>query len=231
MAEPGRKPRVTEADALDIFDERDDAAEPLTATEVGDALNCSRKTAYNKLTALADAGDLASKKVGGRSRVWWVPLPRDARTSAPGRSRVVDDVDQEDAASGRGEDVASNRADRPGRDDVVEDAGDQEIGADPDRSSTDDAVDAALADVDLPGSGAKEERRRRAVRDLYDHLRENGTATRAEFLELIDADVVGYASPESFWTNCVKATDALASLPDVEKPGEGEHTWRYVGSA
>ena len=59
---------------LEVFDTRTDAARPLTATDVMEALECSRRTAHNKLNELDDRGDLATRKVGARSRVWWVPL-------------------------------------------------------------------------------------------------------------------------------------------------------------
>ncbi|PSP82494.1 hypothetical protein BRC83_09350 [Halobacteriales archaeon QS_1_68_17] len=75
MADAGRDPEFTESDVLDVFTSRDDYAEPLTATEVADVLGCSRRTALNKLNALEERTDLTSKKVGGRSRVWWIPVP------------------------------------------------------------------------------------------------------------------------------------------------------------
>ncbi len=75
MGDPGRKPRITPADVLTVFRERADLAEPLTAVEVAEALDCSRRTALNKLHELEDRGEAASKKVGGRSRVWWKPMP------------------------------------------------------------------------------------------------------------------------------------------------------------
>lgn len=71
---PGPKPRITPPDVLELFDDRGDRAEPLTANEVADALNCSRRTAGRKLAQLGDQGDVTSKKVGGRSRVYWVPI-------------------------------------------------------------------------------------------------------------------------------------------------------------
>lgn len=42
----------------------------LTASEVADALDCSRPTAYNKLEALVDRGDLRKKTVGARAVVY-----------------------------------------------------------------------------------------------------------------------------------------------------------------
>jgi MarR-like DNA-binding transcriptional regulator SgrR of sgrS sRNA len=57
-----------------VFEDRDDYAEPLTASEVAEQLGCSRRTALNKLHELQEETDLTSKKVGGRSRVWWIPV-------------------------------------------------------------------------------------------------------------------------------------------------------------
>jgi MarR-like DNA-binding transcriptional regulator SgrR of sgrS sRNA len=57
-----------------VFKSRDDYAEPLTASEIADRLGCSRRTALNKLHTLEEQTDLTSKKVGGRSRVWWIPV-------------------------------------------------------------------------------------------------------------------------------------------------------------
>lgn len=45
--------------------------EPAHASEVGERLDTTRRTAYNKLTDLADAGKLQSKKIGARGRVYW----------------------------------------------------------------------------------------------------------------------------------------------------------------
>lgn len=74
MARPGPAPTVTPEDVLGVFAGRADPTEPLTAPEIADELGCSRRTALDKLRALDERGDVRSKKVGGRSRVWWVPL-------------------------------------------------------------------------------------------------------------------------------------------------------------
>ena len=75
--------RVPLEAVLDVFEEREDRARPLTAGDVMDAVGCSRRTAHNKLNELVDRGILETRKVGSRSRVWWVPL-READT--PGGS-------------------------------------------------------------------------------------------------------------------------------------------------
>lgn len=74
MGEPGRDVEFELADVTGVFEDRDDYAEPLTAGEVAAELGCSRRTALNKLHALAEETDLTSKKVGARSRVWWIPV-------------------------------------------------------------------------------------------------------------------------------------------------------------
>ena len=67
--------RIPADAALDAFEARDDAARPLTAADVMDALDCSRRTAHNKLNALVEAGELETRKIGSRGRVWWQPIP------------------------------------------------------------------------------------------------------------------------------------------------------------
>jgi PAS domain S-box-containing protein len=71
MAPPGPAPTTTLDDVLGVFRELDDPATPLTAGEVATAVGCSRRTAFGKLTTLAERGHLQSKKVGAHGRVWW----------------------------------------------------------------------------------------------------------------------------------------------------------------
>jgi MarR-like DNA-binding transcriptional regulator SgrR of sgrS sRNA len=70
----GRDTEFGLAEVTAAFEDREDYAEPLTASEVADELGCSRRTALNKLHELQEETDLTSKKVGGRSRVWWIPV-------------------------------------------------------------------------------------------------------------------------------------------------------------
>ncbi|WP_136687230.1 helix-turn-helix domain-containing protein [Halorhabdus amylolytica] len=74
MSEPGRETEYTVEDVTAVFRDREDYAEPLTASEVAGELGCSRRTALNKLHDLAESTEVTSKKVGGRSRVWWIPV-------------------------------------------------------------------------------------------------------------------------------------------------------------
>jgi MarR-like DNA-binding transcriptional regulator SgrR of sgrS sRNA len=74
MSDRGRDTEFTLSDVTGVFESRADYAEPLTAREVADELGCSRRTALNKLHDLEAETGLTSKKVGGRSRVWWIPV-------------------------------------------------------------------------------------------------------------------------------------------------------------
>ncbi|MGB9930821.1 ArsR family transcriptional regulator [Haloarcula amylolytica] len=76
--------RVPLSAVLDVFEAREDLARPLTATDVMEAVDCSRRTAHNKLNELVEDGALETRKVGSRSRVWWIPI-RDADGVARGR--------------------------------------------------------------------------------------------------------------------------------------------------
>lgn len=70
----GRETEFTKSAVVEVFRNRADYAEPLTASEIAEELDCSRRTALNKLYELAEETDVTSKKVGGRSRVWWIPV-------------------------------------------------------------------------------------------------------------------------------------------------------------
>jgi predicted ArsR family transcriptional regulator len=77
MSKPGPDPTVTGEDVVGVFRHRDDQSEPLTASEVAEQLDCSRRTALNQLNELAEAGEISSKKVGARARVYWMATAQD----------------------------------------------------------------------------------------------------------------------------------------------------------
>lgn len=83
MAKPGPKPKTPPEDVLGVFHGRKDSSEPLTAPEIASALDCSRRTALDRLHELEERGAIASKKVGGRSRVWWLPDDAEPRGDLP----------------------------------------------------------------------------------------------------------------------------------------------------
>lgn len=102
-----------------VFEEREDQARPLTASDVMEALDCSRRTAHNKLNELEERGDLKTRKVGARSRVFWTPIPSesatakaDAKNREPTASAAETDGDAVDERPAVSEAIAD--ADLPG---------------------------------------------------------------------------------------------------------------------
>ncbi len=67
----GPKPRVSDEEILKIF--RQSADPVLTASEVATEIPIKRRSVYDRLVQLEEEGLLESKKVGGRTTVWWLP--------------------------------------------------------------------------------------------------------------------------------------------------------------
>jgi len=94
--EARRDARIPVREVHEVFDQREDLARPLTASDVMEAVDCSRRTAHNKLNELVERGVLRTRKVGSRSRVWWTPIENadpDCGTLDHGHERLIDDVD------------------------------------------------------------------------------------------------------------------------------------------
>ena len=71
MGSPGRKPRVSDDDILDVFRQASDPV--LTTAEVADRVDIGHRGTYDRLQKLADEGVLEMKKVGDSGAVWWYP--------------------------------------------------------------------------------------------------------------------------------------------------------------
>ncbi len=67
----GPKPRVSDEEILDILRQSPDPV--LTASEIATELPIKRRGLYDRLVKLEEEGVLVSKKVGGRTTVWWFP--------------------------------------------------------------------------------------------------------------------------------------------------------------
>lgn len=70
-SKPGPDPSVSDEAILSIFIESSDPV--LTATEAAEQIPLTRRGLYNRLKNLEKEGEIRSKKVGGRTTVWWVP--------------------------------------------------------------------------------------------------------------------------------------------------------------
>ncbi|MFD1600058.1 HTH domain-containing protein [Halobellus rarus] len=186
---------------LAVFEEREDRARPLTASDVMEALDCSRRTAHNKLNELEERGDLETRKVGARSRVWWIPI-----TGPP------------DSSDTRSE-SAQNRTDERGENGFGE--------SDDGPGERRPAVSDAIADADLPGSGPMLDARREALSAAYEYLSEHPEAKKADFLRDVYHEYpAGFESAEGWW-NAIQP--ALKQLPGVNPPKERGHIWHFLG--
>jgi DNA-binding IclR family transcriptional regulator len=68
---PGRKPRVTDDEILQLFRDTDDPV--LSTAEVTEQLPVKRSATYKRLSALREDGQLTGKDIGGRNTIWWIP--------------------------------------------------------------------------------------------------------------------------------------------------------------
>ncbi|WP_198664721.1 hypothetical protein, partial [Halorubrum sp. 48-1-W] len=185
----GRKPRVSDRDLLDVF--RSTADPVLSTAEVADAVPIKRRGVLNRLRDLEDAGELASKQIGGRNTVWWILDGGDADT-----------FDAEELHGDPSTTLAGESGESDARADAVDDATDGP--ADPpadahgaDAAAEEDALDTArerVDELDLAGSGADYDRRRDAVLKMYRYLRERPgeRVSKSDFADLLDGDDVGY---------------------------------------
>ena len=70
-SKPGPTPSVTDEEILSLFRETTDPV--LSTAEVAEQIPLKRRSVYNRLVSLREDGRLASKKIGGRNTVWWLP--------------------------------------------------------------------------------------------------------------------------------------------------------------
>ncbi|SER69273.1 hypothetical protein [Natrinema salaciae] len=178
--------RIPPEAALEAFDEREDLGRPLTADDVMAHLDCSRRTAHNKLNDLVEEGALETRKIGARGRVWWVPI------------EAGPDQDSRQTA------VRTEEETPP------------------------PAVREAMTAVDLPGTGAMLEARRKALLASYEYLIDHPSARKSDFLENVYPDhSAGFETDEGWW-NAIQP--ALKELPGVDPPEERGHIWNFLGS-
>ena len=176
------------------------------AKDVAERVDVGKRAVLNRLEGLVEEGRVERLDVGARSAVWWVA-----------------DSETETIAFENGSTIE------------VGDPAEGELeGVDPSayvETASADAVDVDVEAIDLPGSGAKLDERRDALRACIAYLVENGVATRADF----EADVypehpARYETPRSWWKNCL--TDGLSAVAErsdaVEKP-DYTGDWRYLG--
>lgn len=221
---PGRIEETTPEDVLEVFRLRRDAGEPLTAPEIAEHLQCSRRTALNKLNHLVEDGRLESKEVGGRSKVFWQPIDGDEvkELRNPPDPNPVDP----DRIDGAHETV-----------DTSEPVGDRTPTPD---AGSQDGVQDALEDVvsEFPSTVDPTEGIA-AIEAARDYLEAEGPATMREIVAEVHPDhPLGYKVDRAlekveageryrgaWWRRIVKP--GLEAADDVEKPPRGASEWRY----
>lgn len=63
---------VEEVSLERVLAEIKETNEPVTATEIGDALGISNRAVLNKLNVLHERGNVGRKEVGASAVVWWI---------------------------------------------------------------------------------------------------------------------------------------------------------------
>jgi len=173
-----------------------------TADDVAKRVDVERETVRQRLLRLAADQHVRTRKLG-RARVFWIP---DALTPDTEPALEVELRDEP----------------APDREDLDDEPGREQSGA----VDVDDLVD----ELKPPGtSEALRERRREALRDAVDALREHGELSKSELLEHVD-DTAGYDDGESLWRNWLY--EALHELDDrgvAESPGATSRGWRLTG--
>jgi hypothetical protein len=69
MADPGRKPTVSDTEILDVFRHASDPV--LTTAEVAEQVDLGRRGTFDRLSRLAKENKIEMKKVGKSGAVWW----------------------------------------------------------------------------------------------------------------------------------------------------------------
>jgi len=194
---------------LDVFNAREDRAEPITASDVVDELGIARRTAHNKLNRLVDRDTLATRKIGARGRVWWIPIPREESDAKSGHTgRVTPSDASDDQRAGRSTDARTS----------PEYAGEE--------SDTPDRIGDAL-DGWEPDTQANARTARAQTRRTAEHLRSVGEYRRkSELVDALAADST--LGRRTWWERAVRP--GLGRLADRELV---EYTrnrgWRWIG--
>lgn len=82
---------------------------------------------------------------------------------------------------------------------------------------------------EIPG-GDSQTHRIKMILEMYNRLRELGSASKDDLLEVVNPEQIGYKDDNSVWSNIVKGRDTLRALPGVETPPTGRSQWRYTGA-
>lgn len=204
---------------IDVFDAREDLARPVTAGDVVDELGIARRTAHNKLNALVERGELETRKIGARGRVWWRAIP--ARES----DEFNADELQGDPSTTLADTDTENTARAGGVGDGTE-TPDKETNAESDhtRGESGAVIDLGALSFDRDLTLARREQLREWLRHAADH---DDGISKSDFDEWWTderAGETGY-NARSFWEAFAKS--AMKQSTRFSKPNM--RTYRFVG--
>jgi len=185
----------------DFIDALRAAGGGLTTQEVREAVGCAYRTAHARLTALENAGRVASRDVG-RAKLW---------SAADGGESDTENAETAVDGRGRGEDAVDAGGDVSRPNDAESDAAVDlpDLGLDPDQRA---AVAAMREHLRAAGTAQKAD----FTDEIYPvHSAGYGSAD-------------GWWNALGTGSTTADSKGALGDLPGVEKPDRGP-TWRWVG--
>ena len=232
----------------------------VTSADIADALDCSPDTARRKLRELHREGRVAHRETAGRV-VWWLsadetpddPETRLKRLSAEldepitvgktvyegGDSHPLDDEPQrapDDAGHDTSPDPTKRSTTAADDTDHIDTTGSPAAVAETSDSPPAD-VETAIATTDIPGSGDKLDARREAVRAAVAYLRENGTATPADFKRDVYPEhparhTEGSDPANAWWKRTVsEGLKQIADRTEAIEPADTSGQWTWTKSA
>jgi len=197
---------------LDVFADRDDRARPITASDVVDELGIARRTAHNKLEILVERGEIETRKIGARGRVWWTPIPADetdldSDDLQGNPDSTIDELDDiEDADADAGPDATESRetAETPPT------SRDDQTGGPTDTDDTTPDADAGADDEEIP--------------DVVESVAESweDTTDRLKARKAAAAAVLGYADEHG---GISKQEAKETVYPEYPVDGQNARTW------
>jgi len=243
----GRKPRVTDDEILGVFVDALPDDPVLSTAEVADQLTIQRRGTLTRLENLEAAGQLHSKTIGGRNRVWWVPelgldldgvvtgtTPDPATTpSEPAPARDAGRVHIADTGSSPGPtetEAPTNDRDRDPPDPDGQADNDGGTDAVPIADRAREIVDG----LDVDWDDQRRELGADTLAAAYYYLQEEKSAKKSDFLEDVMPDHrAGYPPWDGegrfrggWWRTLV--SPGLEQFDDVFKP-DGGGAWQYTG--
>ncbi|PSP75645.1 hypothetical protein BRC81_14760 [Halobacteriales archaeon QS_1_68_20] len=213
MGDADRGPRVTDREILAVFAEMD--GNVLHDEDVADELPLSNELLVDRLDDLEERGlvETADEDVPGER---WRLTAAGQRAADLPEPEVETDVEAQ-AAKTTDSATATREEETPESPPPDPQEGEGSPPGDPSAQLPSEVP--GLEAFDPPGDTRQKERRRGLVRRAYAYLREQGAATRENFVaDVYSTTPADYEDPDDRWEQVVGP--GLETLPTVEKDGD-----------